>query len=774
VVSTIAAIWLLSGVTVGEAARFVVFEALYVVLPGCLLYLVLISHPGGRLRVLAIGWPLGYVVEVGAFALSAALHARTAFTFLPLISIILAAASAVRGSRRELWGAHGAGRRLDRAAQRPPAASIEPVLVALAICAVLVMLALTSFTLAPLPGHFHSVAYPEEYLYAISVAAEAAHHWPITTPWVAGLPLRYYTAVFIHGAAINQVTRVALPTIYMRLFPMTATLVLALQLWSLGRAMMRSRLAGLLAIILYFLVGAATLTPGRAWPLEGTSLWTFWVSTTFTFGALFFLGLLSLVQHWLSDGIWATARARAEGTARLRRDDIGVLLLLAVLVLGCGSAKMFAAVDFVGGLGLFWIWSLITRKACRLLPYMLTVAIACVATTYFTMLAGGGAKNLGIQPLNAAFFDQWPGRAADLAQAVGAHSVFRSVLLIGAVILIAICLLAPVLGAVWLLSRCRPLSAFQLFCSAVVLVGVVGYYLTFGHAYGAELYFRGFGYFALVLLAAGGLANLVTNTPKDAWRAVGGTCGVVLVLALVIAASLFEAPFVRHTEVAWDAAMYGLVAVVVAFSARKLQKYYAPVILSRSGAMLACCIPIVGVLGFVRPLENTALGAKAVIFDQALGAKVSPSTWGVNVPLYQGLEWVRTHTRACDVLAVNNHHDGPSNGYFSAPLYYSAFTERRFFLESWGYTPGGIGGGQPFPEKLALNDNAVVHGNAVALRDLAHDGVSYVLVDKTHGGGAQEPQNVSRLVFSNSALDVYHLSAQASAVRPRLGCGRRF
>jgi hypothetical protein len=772
VVSTVIATWLLSGVAASEAARFIVFEALYVVLPGCLLYLLLMSDHGGWLRVVAIGWPLGYAVEVGAFSLSAAVQEREAFAFLPAISIVLVAALLIRERRRNPQRERSADHGLNSLTQKLPLATSEPMLVAIAISAVLVMLALTSFTLAPLPGHFHSVAYPEEYLFATSIAAEARHHWPITSPWVAGLPLRYYTAVFIHGAAINQVTGVALPTIYMRLFPTTANLLLALQLLSLGRSMMRSRLAGLLAIVLFFFVGAATLTPRHEWPFEGTTLLTFWSSTSFTFGALFFLALLSLVQHWLGERMRVAPKPRVGRAAWLPREDLGLLVVFAVLMLGCGASKMFAAVVFVGGLGIFWLWSVATGKERRLLSYLLAIAIACVAVTYFSMLTGGMSKSLGIQLLNTNFLNHWFRLAADVAQAIGAHSFLQGLLSIGATILIAICLSAPVLGAAWLLLRCRPLSDFEMFCSSVVLFGVAGYYLTFDRVLLVELYFRNFGYYALLLLAAGGLADFVTRTPKDAWGTVASVCAVVLMSGLVIATGLLEVPYIRHAELAWDTAMYGLVVIVALFAVRRLHKYYSPMASSRLGGVLACCIPVIGVLGFTRPVINVALGAKAVILDQAVALKDSPSNYGINLSLYQGLEWVRIHTPACDVLAVNHYYDGPSTTDRSAYVDYSAFAERRIFLESWAVTPGGVAGSaDPFPKRLALNDSAVVGGNPEALRGLAHDGVSYVLVDKTHGTGAPEPPSVSRLVFSNSALDVYRLLPAATTSHSPVGCG---
>jgi hypothetical protein len=93
-------------------------------------------------------------------------------------------------------------------------------------------------------------------------------------------------------------------------------------------------------------------------------------------------------------------------------------------------------------------------------------------------------------------------------------------------------------------------------------------------------------------------------------------------------------------------------------------------------------------------------------------------------------------------------------GYF----YYSAFTERRVLFESWIVASQG-GGEQPYPALYALNSAATLHADPAAVRELARMGVTYILIDKTHGGGGvREPANVSRLVFSNGALDVYRIT----------------
>ncbi len=238
--------WLGSGVAVSEVLRFAVFELIYVLLPGCLLYVLLSPDPGGRLRTLAIGWPLGYALEVGAFALSAALGVRWAFTLLPV------AALAIFGGALFLTVSGRA--RLATLLRPRPAGQSRAMpyfgLVAVAATAAVVLLSFTFFAASPLPRNARSVSYSEDNVYDITIAGEARHHWPIEVSWVAGQELRYYTGVFIHAAAVNQVMGVSLSTLFLRLLPSMMFLIAALQLWALGGSVGRSRWIGPLAAVL--------------------------------------------------------------------------------------------------------------------------------------------------------------------------------------------------------------------------------------------------------------------------------------------------------------------------------------------------------------------------------------------------------------------------------------------------------------------------------------------------------------------------------------------
>jgi len=376
---------------------------------------------------------------------------------------------------------------------------------------------------------------------------------------------------------------------------------------------------------------------------------------------------------------------------------------------------------------------------------------------------------VSVEPINLSFAEALYAHARSGAQGIAGHSALWVVALIGGVVVALICLSAPALGAVWLLVRRKALSSFEVFCLAVLLTGIVCYYATYAHAEGAEVYFRFFGFFALVPVAAGGLADLWHETPQRARRAVAGAAGLVLTLGLAIDGVFYGLGASIHTERTWSPAAYGLVVVVLAALALRLRRHYAHLVLSRAGSVLTCCIALLAALGLVRSGAVAAVRTKSTVLHERIAPRDRPSAFGITSNLYRGLLWVRNHTHACDVLAVNNHYAGPRH-IPSTYLYYSAFTERRIFMESWGDTPSGVEGRVPDPDRLALNDSAVLGGDPAALRELGRDGVSYVLIDKTHGTGAQEPTSMSMLVFSNGALDVYRLLPQADPRQPGTGC----
>jgi hypothetical protein len=800
-VGAVAATWLLSGVPPGEAVRFAAYEAAYAVLPGCVLYALLAGPGGGWLRAAAIGVPLGFALNVGVFALTAALDARAAFAWLPAVAVVAAgpllwrrrrhARAAVAGPRAERaraategsppaqrsadagasrWGAPAGGPAPAEGgapAQRPTgtdARGWDAVVVAGAIAGALTILAFTFFASTPLPPRAQSVAYGSDNVFDIALVAEARNHWPITEPWVAGQPLRYYTGVFIHAAGAEQVAGVAPATLVLRLLPATMFVVVALQLWFLGASLGRSPWVGPLAAVLLLVAEDVNLNPTRSHLSYVNPFTQFPLSPTFAFGVPFLLGLLALLGPRFG--------AAAEGGHGVRwgprrAGDTGVLAAAAILVTGAAAAKTFAAADALGALSLYWLWCLGARRPLRLPTLSLACAAAGTAAVYVALLTNGGASDVTVSPLDFLSSGHTFERARSLAEGAAGHLLYWLPLLLGAVVLAAL-LLAPLAGCVWLAWRRIPLPPAGGLAAAVGLTGALAYVLV-GAPYGVEGVFLVYGYIAATPLAAYGAVRLWAELPVAVRGPLARACAALLAAGLVLAAATTALALRGRAGEAWSVAAYGALAAGVALTVWRLRGGCAATIRSRTGSALACAIPPLVVLGLVKPA--TLVGARAwrTARGESNSLANSAHEYGLTAPLYRGLEWVRAHTGPCAVLAVSNHYTAPDRGGSPAYVYYSALTERRVFLESWTYTPLGALGGEPFPRRLALNERAVADGDPAALAELARDGVRDVLVDRVHGGGAAEPPSVSRLVYASPALDVYRLRVPVGS--PPAECG---
>jgi hypothetical protein len=779
VAATVFATWLLSGVALDEAARFLAFELLYVLFPGCLLYVLLSPSPGGWLRVLAVGWPCGYAIEVGAFAATAALHARGIFTLLPLAGVALAAPFLLRARGRARLEALRRGT-LDRSNDsRGDEHRTEAMAVAVVLSAGLLLLALMYFASYPLPAHAHSVFYLPDNIDHISLAAEARHHWPMTLPWVAGLPERYYVAVFVHFAAVNQVAGVPLSTVVLRLFPAMAMVVIALQLWSVSRSLGRSRWIAPTAVGLLLIVADLNLDFTRPGAFAAETFNTLPGSPSYALGLIFFLGLLALAQSWFTDTDTAHAPRRRPWAGPLPRGSAGLLVLVGVLAIGASASKTTAIVDFIAGLGLLWLWRLARGQSSRLLSCGLVVSAVSFLVVYLSLLTGGYASGLLVHPLDfmhytlfgptftAATGNSWP--------VLAGHSFVWLVALLGAAAVTLLFTLTPLLAAGWLLLRPRAISTFALLCFAIFVVSLLAY-LMLAVSGNSEGYFLIYGYIALVPIAAKGLVGVLEAIPLEQRRKVASVCAAVLVVGLAVGeSSRAVSGSGRASWYAWYAVAYGVAACAVAVAVLDLQRGLTAAITSRAARIFACCVPLLLTLGLVKSLMQMESRAWGTVTHERISLADSGAHQGITAALYDGLIWVRDHTTPCDVLAVNNHYTYAAHRSGASAAnrlsfydYYSAFTERRVLLESWYSTPRGGRSAVPYPARLALNDLAVVDGSASALRALARDGVGYVLIDRTHGEGALEPAGVSRLVFENSALRVYRLLTPPRAVG---GCG---
>jgi hypothetical protein len=775
-IATVLVTWLATGVSLGDVGRFVAFEALWVCLPGCMLYLLLCHPHRGWLSVLALGWPLGHAIEIGSFALAAALGRRELFDWLPLLATaamgpFLARPYAARG-RLRLTGF------LDGLAQRVSGARGMPIAVlGITIAVGVAVIALRYFVPYPLPGHVPSVAYLPDDVYAISLAAEALHHWPLTEPYVAGQPLHFYPGVFIHIAAVSQAVGIPPATVVLRLFPTSMVFLVVLQLWLVCRQLGGSEWVGAVAAVLFVIVGELNLDVTR-FENDGINFFNMLgEAPTNALGFSFFLALFALVQRQL-----AAEDAVDAGDPPVRQPPgavLGSLAMVAVLAYAGSAVKTQAVGDVVGGLGaILLIGRFFGMRLARLQWGHALAGLACIAV-YYELTLAGGVSPYRVQPFAFVHYTVFD-------PLFPAHSIGRLLLLAGAAAAVYACLFVPLLGALWLLRRPgrdrRSIAfAFAVFAVAVAVCTVLA------GAGDNEVDFLVYGYVALVPFSALGLTRLWEQTPGRARRRIGLAFAAVLLAGLAAAGSshlLVETGTLTNTSLIpagegafgsrrlawglWYVTVYGLLAIIVGVACLGLERTLVGALRSRAARVAACCIPLVLALALVKPIAVAFPEAwKTVVSRRAV--RDSSEDQGMSAALFAGLLWVRDHTSDCTVLAVNNH-SLKAHIVDSRYFYYSAFAERPVFLESWEY-PAHWNKAQPFPARMALNTRAVSHGEASALRDLARLGVGYVLVDKTHGRGAQEPASASTLVFANPALDVYRLTAPAGDADRRPGCG---
>jgi hypothetical protein len=184
----------------------------------------------------------------------------------------------------------------------------------------------------------------------------------------------------------------------------------------------------------------------------------------------------------------------------------------------------------------------------------------------------------------------------------------------------------------------------------------------------------------------------------------------------------------------------------------------------RFGRVLGAGIAVVlavGVLDQVLDLFPTILDRARA--HEALYGADDQGAKGITPEMLTGLEWARDHTHASDVLAVNNHFRDAAGG-DSRYFYYSAFSQRRVFLESWLYTARTasigyekvVGGVQPFPLRARLNAAVFDRADPSAMAALRRDyGVTMLVVDRRHGPPAPRLERRAPRLFANRDIAIY-------------------
>jgi hypothetical protein len=706
--AVVLAMLLASGVNVGEVFLFTCFQIAYALVPGLVLSLALLGAPRPPLERLALAAALGLAAQIGCFVLAAAVAARLLFAVYPLAFAIPALPW--------LWRRRADLLRASRAAavRRVPVGAAVVTLLVSAAASFVVFAAV--FAPSPLPRAIGSVSYYPDLIANMSLASELLHHWPFMSPSVTGVALHYNIFTNVDMAAAAQVAHVELASIVLRLQPPFLVVLIAVQLFVLGRKVGGTRAAGLAALVLGLFAGEMNLSrldlAGGGVPVLGGLY-----SASYQLGAVFFLAILIVLVD----------RGPAAGGARAGR-----WLALALMSLAATGAKASVLPVLAGGLALALAVQFATRAGRRAKASVaaqaraLVIVLAAGGIGYLLIYRGGGHGQV-LEPL-------------DFLSYTGFASVYRragdsaaDALVAGVAAVLTVCWLSvSLVGAAFVRDRWWPSASCAsperlLLCMFVASLVPFALFAVPGDS---ELYYLVYGFLAASVVAAAGVTAALRKLEPSFAR-----------LALRRPRQGSARPALRRPRPS------------PVKCTRRMRRGALTL-----AALTAICLTVVSE---AYELTEPTLG-HWLDGTPAFAASGADVDRGLTAGLLHGLEWLREHTPPGATIAVNNHwsdDEGDSN-YF----YYSAFSERRVFLESWEETPQGyeyleLGrSGSPFPRLLALNEAAVNGGSPPAI-SLLHEryGVDYIVIDRLHGTAAADLSRVCRLVYANPAIAIFRV-----------------
>jgi hypothetical protein len=752
--ATVIALWLISGVTVGQVGTFVGYQAVFVVGPGWLLYRALVRRDDDGFRRLVFGWALGYVLELMAFVVTAALSARSLMIFYPVV----VAAATVPVLRRR--GGAYAGPKLVR-----PAAWAWAVA---AICVLsLAYVGLEYFGASPLPERVHAVSYGKDAVWALSLAAEARHHWPVQDPTVVGQSLPYHWFASFDVAAINQVTGLSLPLVFFRLYLVPMILLVVLGLCVAGEAVSRRPWVGPIAASLVLFVTELSLDPHSGYSFANElSDDIVSISPSFLFGLVFFVPALILLYELCDD------RNPRRGR------DAGVWIALTLLLVGCAGAKATILPVLIGGLALYVSWRLGTeRRIDRVLAAALGAALALYALAWVVEYRIAGNGDLRFRIPGAVRQMAAIGHAR--AQLAGSHSLEPLFWALATPVGLAGAYGAALCGLIWAFGardRAAPRGHGLLL---TLLAASLAPYLAFKHFGLSQVFFSQYGVTAGCLLAGEGLYMLWRRDRSRrlmrrqlsigvAWL------GLLLGIAFGVTALVGGSRTKRWIYLDLDLALATGLLLVCALGIRSRFKPNGRWLYLMMAAVLAGAL--------AKPLQVVSPAVARLADGKPLHSNTGRA---LTSGLLAGLVWIRTHTPTSAVIAVNNYGEASTGSKVPTNYYYSAFAERRVFLEGWiyaqrssdlGQAQVALGRKKPFPGRELLDYATFQRADRAALRTLTQQyGVRYLVVDRVHNDHfSPRLPRLACSVFANRDVAIYRVSfTQEVRYAPASGAASR-
>ncbi|SCF44236.1 hypothetical protein [Micromonospora mirobrigensis] len=729
--AAVATILLLTGTPPIDLIAWTGYAAVWVMLPGTLVYRSLRSRPHTLVEDLAMGAAVGLVLELAAWAAFLALDAGSWLWCWPLAVLV---PYAVLPRLRRHWSV------------RYPA--FAPLGWAWTLTAVVVgftgYLAASFLSTNPVLPTSEGQQQYIDLAFQLSIAGAATHQVPLDVPQVAGEPLHYHWFGFAQMAASSLISGVDLPTVFFRLavpaWCALAAVLVAVVGWRVsGRAWV-----GVAASALMFTVGEFGFENGVRQLFGTQATFIVWGSPSMTYSWVLLLPLIAVA----ADRIGRTSDSAVPPLGR------GAWVLAVLFLLASTGAKASSLPVLLAALACTAVLGLLTRRRLDL-PVLALTGLALAAQLFATaVLFAFESHGVTVDPFYVVRVYVGP---AD-GRTTGVH------VLIWAAVLVAFLLnLQLRLAGVVALLRLRRfrLEAGQLFLLGGALAGPT-LHLLLKHPGGSNQYFTRTGFAFGVLLSAWGYAELLDRAALTRrGKVLLGLAAAGLAVALTAAQFAWRvAPtvgprFDRLLPLLRWAGALALLALLLGLLWWLLGRRFTA-LAGRGGVVLLTGILVAGAPGLVMDgaaaRENPNGGAYGLVSMPASRVEAA--------------RWVRAHSEPDDVVATNAHcRQVLRSGACDARSFWlSAYAQRSVLVEGWGFAPRMVGEpagvAAPFWDQdlLAANDAAFTAPTAAGLADLRdRRRVRWLVADRSTGRESPTLGELAELRFDNGRVAVYRL-----------------
>jgi hypothetical protein len=419
-------------------------------------------------------------------------------------------------------------------------------------------------------------------------------------------------------------------------------------------------------------------------------------------------------------------------------------------MIGASGAKATILPVLIAGTGLYAVIVFRTRRSLPVSAFLvLGLGIATFAVT-FVIVYGGGVPGTVVDPLVSLR------HTVPVTVAGNIHNRYlHAVALPFAYIAGLAGMLLSFAGMLYLLRRrhraelSRYAVCFCMFAGGILIASL------FHQVGSSELYFQDTGFAAGFVVAAAGL--------RLAWldvRSMGASpmratiLGFIGWVAFLIAFAAVTSPDLAHP--AGLVLRYAALTIAYLAFVTTAVRYVKARRLPSPGVLTVGLIPVLAAAALTTPIQLAPIVGRVLSGAPITVTLPDPQkVRGLTPGLLTALRWLQGHTSVDTVFAVSNHwiDAGATDG---RNYYYSAFSERQVFVESYNPDDYGITVGVATPAEVnflyraRLNDAVFDQSDVQALYILTRQySVRFLFVDRIHGGADAAVYQLGRVVFSN-------------------------